>query len=218
VEKAFQLTHSHCSEGLWAIVNNAGINNGYLCEFTPIETHKQVMDVNYFGVVMMTLKFLPLLKKSKGRVINIASIAGQLGFPALGAYCASKFACEGFSDSLRREMNLFGVDVVLIEPGFTNTPIVQNSQIYVQEIWKNSAEELRLEYGGEKFFQRQLQLMSAFQKYCQEPSKVVNTLVGALFCKKPQHRYLSGYDCYFIWKPLIMLPTFISDQIFLFLS
>jgi len=217
IENAYELTKSKCPEGLWGIVNNAGIFKGWLMEFTTMEDHKKVMEVNYFGMVMMTQKFLPLLRKSKGRIINICSIAGQLGFPGLSSYCASKYSCEAFSDGLRREMNLFGVDVVIIEPGFTNTAIVQNSHFCIEENWKKSSEDLRVEYGGEKFYQNQMKLIGLFEKYAGDPSHVVNALVSSLVCKKPKHRYLVGVDAHLLWKPLMILPPFLSDPIFLFL-
>ena len=82
-----------------------------------------VFEVNYFGVVAMTQKFLPLIRASKGRIINVSSILGLICRGGGGAYCSSKFALEGFSDSLRKEVRPLGVAVVLVNPATVLTKI-----------------------------------------------------------------------------------------------
>ncbi|CAF4187375.1 unnamed protein product, partial [Rotaria magnacalcarata] len=90
---------------LHALVNNADIcENGFI-DWTSMDTMRKLMDVNFFGHVAMTKKFLPLLiAKRDSRVINVSSIAGFLAEPSMAAYSASKYALESFSDCLRREM------------------------------------------------------------------------------------------------------------------
>ena len=88
--------------GLWAVLNNAGITGLP----APVEwLHKsefsKVMAVNFMGMVHVTNTFLPLVKKSRGRIVNTASMIGRFGFPGTGPYCASKHAVEGYSDVLR---------------------------------------------------------------------------------------------------------------------
>ena len=93
--------HFFFNAALWGVVNNAGIANlpGYL-EWTRREDYEKVLAVNLFGVVDVTLSFLPLLKESSGRLVNIASVAGRVsGLP--GGYSESKFAVEAFSDAVR---------------------------------------------------------------------------------------------------------------------
>ena len=118
------------STGLKALVNNAGISIfGPLMHLSP-EEFRQQLDINVIGAFCVTQAFLPLLgtdkksKRSPGRVVNISSISGKIALPFFGAYAASKFALEAMSDSLRRELNLYGIDVILIEPGITVTPIL----------------------------------------------------------------------------------------------
>ncbi|CAF5172077.1 unnamed protein product, partial [Rotaria magnacalcarata] len=90
---------------LHALVNNAGICENGLIDWTSMDTMRKLMDVNFFGHVAMTKKFLPLLiAKRDSRVINVSSIAGFLAEPSMAAYSASKYALESFSDCLRREM------------------------------------------------------------------------------------------------------------------
>ena len=115
--------------GLNGLINNAGIAvNGPIQDLTMEEFRLQ-FDVNFFGLVAVTKAFLPLLgavenyPQTPGTVINISSVAGKLSFPFLGPYTASKHAVEAFSQSLRREMLIFGVKVVIVGPGAIKTPI-----------------------------------------------------------------------------------------------
>jgi NAD(P)-dependent dehydrogenase (short-subunit alcohol dehydrogenase family) len=108
---------------LLALVNNAGIARAGPLEHLPLEELRQVFEVNVFGVVAVTQAFLPALRRSRGRVINISSVSGRLALPFGGPYAASKFALEALSDSLRRELLPSGVEVVVIQPGSVATPI-----------------------------------------------------------------------------------------------
>ncbi len=116
--------------GLAALVNNAGISTpGPLMHLTPDDLRFQ-LEVNVVSVLAVTQAFLPLLGASKditfapGRIVNISSVSGKIAYPFMGAYAASKHALEAMSDSLRRELMLYGVDVILIEPGTVQTPII----------------------------------------------------------------------------------------------
>jgi NAD(P)-dependent dehydrogenase (short-subunit alcohol dehydrogenase family) len=102
---------------LVALVNNAGIPAAGPLELMPIEDLRRVLEVNLLGAVAVTQAFLPLLKASRGRIVNISSIAGRSALPFLGPYAASKFGLEAVSDSLRRELAPFGVHVIVIQPG-----------------------------------------------------------------------------------------------------
>jgi NAD(P)-dependent dehydrogenase (short-subunit alcohol dehydrogenase family) len=102
---------------LVALVNNAGIPSAGPLELVPLAELRRVLEVNLIGVVAVIQAFLPLLKASRGRIVNISSLAGRTALPFLGPYAASKFGLEAISDSLRRELSPFGVCVVVIEPG-----------------------------------------------------------------------------------------------------
>jgi len=126
---AGQVETMMAGETLSGLVNNAGIAvAGPLLHLRPQELAHQ-LDVNLIGPLVVTQAFAPLLgtdrsrKGSPGRIVMISSISGRNGFPFLGAYCASKFALEGLSEALRRELMLFGIDVVVIGPGAVATPI-----------------------------------------------------------------------------------------------
>jgi NAD(P)-dependent dehydrogenase (short-subunit alcohol dehydrogenase family) len=116
-------------ETLAGLVNNAGIAvAGPVLELSADEFRRQ-MDVNVIGPIIATQAFGPLLGADpslhgpKGRIVMISSVAGKNGNPLMSAYSASKFAIEGLSESLRREMMLFGIDVIIVAPGPVKTPI-----------------------------------------------------------------------------------------------
>ena len=119
------LKPGECIAGL---VNNAGIALGGPVTLIDTETFRKQFDVNFFGLIDMTKAYLPLLgaskgSKNQGKIINISSISGKRSHPFISPYTASKFAVEAFSDSLRRELMIYGVDVILIEPGPIKTAI-----------------------------------------------------------------------------------------------
>lgn len=106
------------------LVNNAGFALGGFAEEVTLEEWRAQFETNFFGLVHVTQTILPVMRERRqGRIINMSSISGQMGFPGLSPYVSSKFAVEGFSESLRLEVAPFGIDVVLIEPGSYATGI-----------------------------------------------------------------------------------------------
>src|SRR6266404_1220963 len=147
-------------ETLAGLVNNAGIAvAGPVLELSADEFRRQ-MDVNVIGPIIATQAFGPLLGADpslhgpKGRIVMISSVAGKNGNPLMSAYSASKFAIEGLSESLRREMMLFGIDVIIIAPGAVKTPIWSKAEEIDISAYKNSPLLLALERIGK--FLRQL--------------------------------------------------------------
>ena len=108
---------------LVGLVNNAGIPGVGPLELIDPEELRRTFEVNVFGVVTVTQVFLPMLRASRGRIVNISSVSAYLALPFAGPYAASKFALEAISDSLRRELLPAGVDVVVIQPGSIRTAI-----------------------------------------------------------------------------------------------
>src|SRR5438132_5517345 len=108
---------------LAGLVNNAGIPAAGPLELFPLDELRQILEVNLIGALAVTQAFLPLLKASRGRIVNMSSVAGRSALPFLGPYAASKFGLEAISDSLRRELLPFGVRVIVIEPGTFKTAI-----------------------------------------------------------------------------------------------
>ncbi|MFD0961713.1 SDR family oxidoreductase [Paenibacillus chungangensis] len=106
------------------LVNNAGFAVGGAAEEVPMEAWRSIMDTNLFGVITMTQAVLPLMRRQgSGAIINVSSVSGRIGIPGYAPYCASKFALEGFSESLRHEVSSFGIKVVLVCPGAYRTSI-----------------------------------------------------------------------------------------------
>jgi NAD(P)-dependent dehydrogenase (short-subunit alcohol dehydrogenase family) len=115
--------------GIHTLINNAGIAIGGPMMHVPLADMRRQLEVNVIGLLATTQAFLPLLGAQKncphppGRIINISSVAGKITHPFMGPYCASKHAVEAVSDALRIELQLYGIDVVVLGPGVVKTPI-----------------------------------------------------------------------------------------------
>lgn len=116
---------------LVSVVNNAGLGRRSPIELHNIEDAKLLFDTNFFGLLRLTQMTLPLLRESKGRILMVSSVAGLIGRPMAGIYSASKFALEGLSDALRREVAHLGISVSIIEPAYVKSAIRR---------WANPAE------------------------------------------------------------------------------
>ncbi len=122
------------------LVNNAGYAGAGFVEDIPIDEYRQQFETNVLGVIAVTQTVLPFMRKQgNGKIITISSISGTMGFPGLSPYVSSKFAIEGWSECLRLELNPFGIDVALIEPGSYKTNIWTNGKhITEKSLHKNS--------------------------------------------------------------------------------
>ena len=126
------------------LVNNAGIEVTGPLAYLPVDQFRQQLEVNLIGPLIVSKAFLPLLgsdlarKGKPGRIVNISSTSAKIAGPFTGAYSASKFGLEGFSESLRRELILFGIDVIIIRPGAVVTPIWQKAEAGVTERFRNT--------------------------------------------------------------------------------
>ena len=115
--------------GLGGLINNAGIAIGGPLMLQPMEEIRQHFEVNVFGLIQVTKAFLPLLgarpnhSAAPGKIINISSVGGKMAAPFIGAYASTKHAVEGVSESWRRELLLYGIDVIIVGPGAVKTPI-----------------------------------------------------------------------------------------------
>ncbi len=114
---------------LTGLINNAGISISGPVMYLSLDDFRRQFEVNVLGMIAVTKAFVPLLKADEasghkaGRIINMGSVSGKIGFPFMAPYCASKFAVEGFSESLRRELMVYGIDVVVVAPGPVVTSI-----------------------------------------------------------------------------------------------
>ncbi|PCJ70213.1 MAG: oxidoreductase [Rhodobiaceae bacterium] len=148
---ATQVREKLNGETLFGLVNNAGIGVPGPLLHLPIDELRNVMEVNLVGQLIVTQSFAPLLgadldlKGTPGRIVMISSVAGKMGTPFLGAYAASKHALEGLSESLRRELMLFGIDVVIVAPGAVATEIWNKAQNIDLTPYANSAYASKLD-------------------------------------------------------------------------
>jgi len=181
IEETFDYIKNENS-GLSAIINNAGITlAGPLMDISTNDLINQ-FNVNLFGIHRITKKFLPLLLESKGRIIMISSNSGFFAAPFFGPYCSSKFALEGYSDSLRRELLLYDVKVIIIQPGRIKTAIWDKGEEllgkYENSIFKKEAYEIG-KYAIEKG-----------KNYSLNPSQVAKVILTSLKKKNPKNRYM----------------------------
>lgn len=139
---------------LWAVVNNAGISHYSLIEWgNDIDVFEKMFSVNLFGLVRITKMCLPLLRLSKGRVINMSSVAGRFSFSGLTAYCMTKFSVRAFSDGLRRELAGHQVKVIALEPNLYRTSITDYDILAksIDSIWDQTDDEVKQFYGRENY-------------------------------------------------------------------
>jgi NAD(P)-dependent dehydrogenase (short-subunit alcohol dehydrogenase family) len=174
-------------DNLVGLVNNAGISVlGPLMHMELAEFRNQ-FDVNLFGLLDVTQQFLPLLGASteapdpRGRIVMIGSISGKIAYPFFGAYAASKHALEGHSDALRRELIIYGIDVALIEPGTTQTPIINKAGEQVSHYSETDY--------GDILDKMQAETIAGRQDSAIPVEKVAAIIIEALLKENPKTRY-----------------------------
>ncbi|XP_042889687.1 D-beta-hydroxybutyrate dehydrogenase, mitochondrial-like [Penaeus japonicus] len=203
-------------EVVWGLVNNAGIAIKGAAEWVPIETFRKVAEVNLFGLIATTKAFLPLVRRAKGRIVNVTSVSGCMGVRICSPYISSKYAVEGFSDCLRLEMKQFGVNVCVVEPGshVVATQILTKEMLDRQadECWKGMDEETRSAY-GEELFRKAYEALKDHGETDIQP--VVDAATEALINKYPRARYCSAN-----WPYRVMLfvsrhlPEWVFDALY----
>jgi NAD(P)-dependent dehydrogenase (short-subunit alcohol dehydrogenase family) len=178
--------------GLRGLVNNAGIAQPSPIEIMPIDALREQLEVNVVGQVAVSQAFLPLIRRARGRVVNISSVGGRVSSPALGAYAASKFAIEAISDAMRMELHQWGIHVAVIEPGSFGTEIWRRGGEAADSTLEQTPEENRALYAG---------LIAAVRKLARRtedrgkpPDAVVRAIVHALTASRPRTRYVVGTD------------------------
>ncbi|XP_069826505.1 retinol dehydrogenase 16-like [Dendropsophus ebraccatus] len=201
---------------LWGLVNNAGTGMpGAPNEWLSREDFARVLNVNLLGPIDVTLRLLPLIRKSKGRIVNVSSIVGRVTICG-GGYCISKFGVEAFSDSLRRELKPFGVKVSIIEPGYFQTGLnnMQFMKDALSRIWKNVNQEIRYSYGETYFKDYVFDLERTFSSLANtDLTPVTDCMEHALTAVYPKTRYAAGWDAKLFFIPLSYVPAVLADYI-----
>ncbi|MBX3016822.1 MAG: SDR family oxidoreductase [Bdellovibrionaceae bacterium] len=172
------------------LINNAGIAVAGPIECLPLAEFRKQFEVNVFGLIDMTQKFLPLIRETGGRIVNISSISGRLAAPFLGPYSASKFAVEGLTDSLRRELAPQGISVSLIEPGPIRTPIWEKGLSGKDDLLAQIPTERLGIY--ETRLRKFVEYTAKTAASADPVEVVVRAIEHAAFAKKPRARYFVG--------------------------
>ncbi|XP_014865268.1 PREDICTED: D-beta-hydroxybutyrate dehydrogenase, mitochondrial isoform X1 [Poecilia mexicana] len=205
--------------GLWAVVNNAGVSTFGEVEFTSMDTYRQVSEVNLWGTIRVTKAVLPLIRRAKGRVVNIASMYGRMGNRLRSPYCVSKYGVEVFSDCLRYEMKTWGVKVSIIEPGnyIVATGILTRDIVATtaNKLWDEAPAEVKEDYGKSHFEQ----YMALMRSYCNSGEKdmtpVLDDIADAIGSKRPYTRYSPMEPHWWIrMQVMTHLPGALSDLLY----
>jgi NAD(P)-dependent dehydrogenase (short-subunit alcohol dehydrogenase family) len=171
------------------LINNAGYGLFGSVEDTSIEEIKAQFETNFFGVVRVTQQVLPLMRRqNSGTIVNVSSVGGRIGLPALSAYHSTKFAVEGLSESIAFELEPFGIRVVIIEPGVIRTNILNSSSSAKKALDTKSP-----------YFPLSQKLNDNFKSMMESelsspPEEVAKVILQAVTSENPQLRYSVGDD------------------------
>jgi NAD(P)-dependent dehydrogenase (short-subunit alcohol dehydrogenase family) len=193
------------------LVNNAGVAFPGPALLQPMSEVEQVLNINFLGVVRCCKAFAPLLGADparsgpKGRIVNVTSVSGRFGYPFTAAYVASKHAVEGYSASIRRELMLVGIDVIVVGPGAVKTPI-----------WQKGASNGAGKYDGTIWAKPLVtfnESLAAMDSEGLEASVVGDVVTTALTTAKPKARYAPVPNKLVNWWAAILLPARMIDKV-----
>lgn len=206
IHAAFEHIKAAEPEGLFALVNNAAMLKIGPVETSAMEAFRDSMEVNYLAPVALIQKFLPQLRKTRGRIVNVSSTSAHIALPFASAYAASKFALEGLSDALRMELRGSGVQVSLIVPGAVRTPI-----------WQKAAAQIPQSTNAPEYYQKawesaQLITEKASQNGV-DPALVVSAIHSAIADPHAKSRYVVGSSARVQLTLKRWLPTSLLDAL-----
>jgi NAD(P)-dependent dehydrogenase (short-subunit alcohol dehydrogenase family) len=199
-------------DGLAGLVNNAGIVVAGPLEFLPLDDFRRQLEVNVTGQLAVTQAYLPLLRRSRGRVIFMGSISGLVALPLLGAYGASKHALEGLVDALRVELQPWGMHVAIIEPGSVATPIFKKGDEAAAQM------SSRFPAVAEQLYRAAFTAMRKAAgdaaRRAVPPETVAIVVEHALTSSAPRTRYLVGTDAKLRARLHPFVPDRLRDRLF----
>lgn len=208
IKLAYTSLKNQCRDGISLLVNNAGIAvAGPLKHITAADLKKQ-LDVNLIGVLTVTNTFLPLLggdldsKYPPGKIMNVSSVSGLFNAPFIGPYCISKHALESLSDVYRRELSIYGIKVILIEPGPTKS-----------EIWAKtndiSDKYLDTDYG--EIWKTMTKTVEKTEKRAIPARQLAEKIYKVYKKRNPAARYIVTKNKFANWCFFYLVPTTIKD-------
>jgi short-subunit dehydrogenase len=186
------------------LINNAGYGSYGSVEDVPLAEGRYQLEVNLFGLARLTQLVTPQMRAAgAGKIVNVSSIGGHLGEPLGAWYHASKFAVEGFSDSLRLELHPFDIDVIVMEPGAIRTE------------WGKGALESAEKYSGDTAYGQQVDAMRALYAHAErrgsEPEIVAEAIFKAISAAKPKARYAVPFSAKAIIAAMNLVPDRVMD-------
>jgi short-subunit dehydrogenase len=194
--------------GLFGLVNNAGITKAGALMDVSVEDMRAQFEVNLFGVHQVTQALFPFILQAKGRIVMMSSDSGFFATPFVGPYCSSKFALEGYSDSLRREITPYSVKVILIEPGRI-----------VTAIWDKGDKILTDAKYAHSMFWKESKALGQYsirkgKTTGLPPVAVARTVYQALILENPKLRYIVAKNS-FEYKLMKIFPAWYVDRLVL---
>jgi NAD(P)-dependent dehydrogenase (short-subunit alcohol dehydrogenase family) len=189
VTRAVQ-TVREAGDTLAGLVNNAGIAVAGPLEFLPLDALRLQFEVNTIAPIAMAQAALPLLRESRGRIVNIGSIAGRLSAPFVGPYSASKAAIASLTDALRQELARFGIAVSLLEFASVKTPIWEKGRRGRDALIASMPPQAMSLYGA--LAEAVIAQTSVEEREGMDPQVIAATVLAALRAPKPRERYVIG--------------------------
>jgi NAD(P)-dependent dehydrogenase (short-subunit alcohol dehydrogenase family) len=204
-----QLQEAHGETGIYALVNVAGIADFSPIEPFPIERLKKIFDVNFFSTVALTQKVIPLLRKSKGRIVNVGSVGAHTTIPYGFSICSSKHALESLTSGLRMELAPWDIDVIAVDPSSIATPAAGK----MVEQAKNTIETTFSTQDKAHYEKSVVQMAESMHK--QEmggmpPEGVGKVIAKALTAKRPKARYPIGPHS----RMIVLMSGILPDRLF----
>lgn len=199
--------------GLWGLVNNAGICVSAPLEAVSSERMRDQLETNVVGQLAMVRAHLPLLRRQRGRVVNVTSGLGKVAIPYLGAYAAAQFAKEAMSDALRREVAPSGVRVSVVQPGAISTPIWRKVSNVGSRALRDAPPEVAALYRitFERFLEANAQQAANSGT---TPEQFARAVARALTEEDPRTRYRVGSDSHLVNVLARALPDRLLDRYF----
>lgn len=186
------------------LVNNAGYGSYGAIEDVPMDEARHQVEVNLFGLARMTQLVLPYMRENHyGKIVNISSMGGKIWTPFGGWYHATKFAVEGLSDCLRMEVQPFGIDVIVIEPGGVASEWGTIAADHLEKVSGNGAY-------GQAARKTAAATRKTYSGKVTQPETIAKCIVKAVTARKPKTRYLLGMGA----KPMVYMKRILGDRLY----
>lgn len=197
-------------QGLYALVNNAGLGLPAAVELSQLDEVRELLEVNTLAPLHLIQRCLPLLRKTRGRIINMSSMNGKMALPMVGAYSASKFALEALSDTLRVELRPWGISVSIIRPGQVRTSIFDKARVHLESRSAEIPDELKSGY--DEMYARAGSFNERGANALTSPERVASIVLKAINSKRPKTHYTVGIDAHGMHFANRLTPQRVLDR------